>query len=576
MQNSTNSPISFSYSYSPDIWPALITLALVIFLGAYSWRRRHIPAAKPFAIACVLGGLWALGAILELSAVNFSNKVFWVKFQAIWQLPVAATITCFVLRYAGLGRWLTHRNYVFLFLFPLLSVLLMVTNDSHYLIWTGFRMNGHVTVSPGRLFWAFISYGILLGLFNLFVLVWLAISSPVHRWPVAIMLVGQMVGRLGYTLDKLGTGLLGPGESVLLVVGVVSVAYALAFLRFHAIDPIAAARKAVMNQMNEGLFVIDLERRILDANPMAAAILGISENSLRGKPLTEVMPIDAGLITQLENQETGPTEIILEKENSTRHYNLNLTKLRGRHDELIGQLLLLHDVTEQKRAQAQIIEQQRVVATLRERERLARELHDGIGQVLGYVSMQVQTALKWVRDGDKEKAESIMGRIAEVSKDVHADVRESILSLRAGSDQNWSLIPTLKKYIDRFQANYGIRIDFSISDGIGENTFDSAVEVQVLRVIQEAMTNCRKHSGAHYLKIGVELDGSKASITINDDGKGFDADQFEHGDSGHFGLVFMRERMEQIGGSLEIDSIPGGGTVLKLDIPIQKQSEDSI
>jgi two-component system sensor histidine kinase DegS len=138
------------------------------------------------------------------------------------------------------------------------------------------------------------------------------------------------------------------------------------------------------------------------------------------------------------------------------------------------------------------------------------------------------------------------------------------------------LIPTLKKYIDRFQANYGIRIDFSISDGIGENTFDSAVEVQVLRVIQEAMTNCRKHSGAHYLKIGVELDGSKASITINDDGKGFDADQFEHGDSGHFGLVFMRERMEQIGGSLEIDSIPGGGTVLKLDIPIQKQSEDSI
>jgi PAS domain S-box-containing protein len=356
---------------------------------------------------------------------------------------------------------------------------------------------------------------------------------------------------------------------------VVTSAYAFALLRFHAIDPIAAARKAVLQQMNEGLFVVDVEGGILDVNPMAATVLGTPANKLRGKPITKVMPIDARLITQLENQKTEPTVITLRNDNSARQYNLNLTKLRGRHDETIGQLLLLHDVTGQKKAQAQIIEQQRVVATLQERQRLARELHDGIGQILGYVSMQVQTALKWVRDGNKEKAESIMGRIVEVSKDAHAEVRESILSLRAGSDQNWSLIPTLNKYIDRFQANYGIRTELSISDGIGENTFDSAVEVQILRVIQEAMTNCRKHSGAHCLKIGVELDGSKASITISDDGKGLDVGQFEHGESGHFGLVFMRERMEQIGGSFKIDSIPEGGTILKLDAPIREQLEDS-
>ena len=79
MQGSGNSPISFSYSYSPDIWPALITLALVIYLGTYSWRRRNIPAAKPFTIACVLGGLWTFGVILELSALNFSTQIFWVR-----------------------------------------------------------------------------------------------------------------------------------------------------------------------------------------------------------------------------------------------------------------------------------------------------------------------------------------------------------------------------------------------------------------------------------------------------------------------------------------------------------------
>jgi PAS domain S-box-containing protein len=569
MQGSGNSPISFSYSYSPDIWPALITLALVIYLGTYSWRRRNIPAAKPFTAACFLGAVWTLGVILEISAVDFSTKIFWVKFTAIWQLPTGATIACFILQYAGLGRWLTRRNYFLLFLFPLLSVLVMVTNDSHHLIWTGFRMNGNVVASPGKLFWVFNSYVYLLGIFNLAVLFWLAISSPGHRYPVAMIVFGQIMARVGYTLDKLDA--IGPGESVLLVFGVVTTAYALALVRFDAIDPIAAARKAVLQQMNEGLFVIDVDKHILDANPMAAAILGISANSLRGKPLTEVMPIDEGLIAQLGNQKIGPAEIILDMDKSARQYDLNLTKLKGRHGEVIGQLLLLHDVTEQKRAQAQLLEQQRVVAALQERERLSRELHDGIGQILGYVSMQVQTALKWLRDGNKDRAESLMERIVEVAKESHADVRESIHNLRTGSDPDWSLIPALKKYIDRFQANYGIRTELSIPDGILDNTFDPAAGVQLLRVIQEAMTNCRKHSDAHFLKVGVELDGDRAYITVSDDGHGFDLEQLEHGEPGHFGLAFMRERMEQIGGTLMIDSMPGGGTVLKLDVPIRKQ-----
>jgi len=573
MEGSGDSPMSWPYSYTSDIWPALITLALAIYLGSYTWRRRNIPAARPFIIGCFLGGIWTLGVILELLAVDFPTKVFWEKFQAIWQLPLAAVMTCFVFQFAGLGWWLTRRKYMLLFLFPLASVLLMVTNDFHHLVWTGFQMNRHVVASPGRLFWVLNSYVYLLGPINIVVLVRLAISSPGHRLPVAIIISGQIFARVGYTLYKLQV--IGPGESILLVIGVVAVAYALAFIRFHVIDPVAAARKAVRQQMGEGLFVLDSQGRIVDANPMAASILGTSENSLRHRHLAEVMPIDADLLEQSENKNIGETEIILGREDSARQYNLNLTRMIGRHGEVIGQLLLLHDVTEQKRAQTQILKQQSVVATLKERERLARELHDGIGQILGYVSMQVQTALKWMRDGNKEKAESLLGRIVEVSKDAHADVREAILSLRTGSDQNWSLMPALKKYIDRFQANYGIRTELSISDGIGDNTFDPAAEVQLFRVIQEAMTNCRKHSDARFLKVGVAVDESKANITISDDGKGIDAGRIERGDSGHFGMVFMRERMEQIGGSLKIDSTPGGGTVLRLDVPIHKKSGES-
>jgi signal transduction histidine kinase len=159
----------------------------------------------------------------------------------------------------------------------------------------------------------------------------------------------------------------------------------------------------------------------------------------------------------------------------------------------------------------------------------------------------------------------------EVAKDAHADVRESIIDLRSASGREWSFIPALKKFIDKFQSNYGIRTELWLSKEIGENTFDPMVEFQLFRVIQEALTNSRKHSGAHTLRVIMGLDGNKACITITDDGDGFDADQLKSCGSSHFGLIFMRERMEQIGGSLKINSIPGGGTILKLGVPIREQ-----
>ena len=533
-----------------------------------------MPAAKSFAVACIFGGLWALGVIGEISATELANKVLWIKFQALWKVPVTTAITCFVLQYAGLGHRLTTRTYVILVLMALVSTLLSATNDFHHLIWTGFQVKQRIIMSPTRLHWFFHSYIYLLGFINLVVLVRLAVISPSHRLPVAIILAGQIIGRVGYTLFRLDPNLVGPGEAVFFIVGVGSLGYALAILCFHAIDPVAPARRAALEQMSEGMFVLDLEGRIADVNPMAAAMLGIPKSILRQKLLTEVIPIQTGVLERLESGEPGPAEITLSKDNSDRQYTLNLTPLRGRRRESIGRLLLLHDVTEQKRAQARILEQKGVVAALREREHLARELHDGISQVLGYVNVQVQTSLKRLRDGDNGKADSLLERTLAVTRDAHADIRESILGLRSSSDQQWSFIPVLQKYIAGFQKNYGIHTELSLGDGIGENTFDPAAEVQLLRVIQEALTNARKHSGAQNLRVSLERNDGRASITISDDGHGFDAGRLQPGDGNHFGLLIMRERMAQIGGALQIESSPGGGASLRLDIPVRDRGRE--
>jgi len=107
-----------------------------------------------------------------------------------------------------------------------------------------------------------------------------------------------------------------------------------------------------------------------------------------------------------------------------------------------------------------------------------------------------------------EKAESLLKRLAEVAKEAHADVRESILNLKAGSAQGWDFLTTLRRYLEEYQHYYEIHTELVLKDGLKENPFKPDTEVQLLRVIQEAMTNARKHSRAHNVSVTMDKEGN--------------------------------------------------------------------
>lgn len=83
--------MTWSYSYTPEIWPAIVTLVLMVHLGQCSWRRGHIPGARLFAVACAVCSPWIVGVIMEISAVAIATQVFWRQFQAVWPLAAVAT-----------------------------------------------------------------------------------------------------------------------------------------------------------------------------------------------------------------------------------------------------------------------------------------------------------------------------------------------------------------------------------------------------------------------------------------------------------------------------------------------------
>ena len=563
-----------SYAYDGYLWPSFLAMLLIASLGWHGWRHRKVPGALPFTVACLFGVAWSFGTMLESAALDPDVKVFWLRFATLWQLPLVTAATCFVLQYAGLNRWLTRRTLILLAVPPLLVMALILTDGLHHLAWTGFSLvGGGVDPTLGPALSGALAYSYLLFLLNIVVLLWLFVRSPRHRGPVALMVLAQVGARILFEFGVIRLGFPRQWDPDPFVLVTTFGLYAVVLFRFHVLDPISFARPAALDQMKEGIVVVDVEGRIVDANPSAERTLGESVANLRARTVSEVLPIEDVPAGRDNGGAAVESEFEAGSGAETRHYVMEATPLKDRRGHMLGRLLLLHDVTGQRRAQERLLEQERVVATLQERERLARELHDSVGQILGYLSLQAQTVRKRMRDGDTEKADFLLSRLTDVAQHAHADVRESILALRAASSKDWSFLPTLGRYLHDFRTQYGVRAELAVGDGVTEETFPPNAGVQLLRVIQEALTNARRHGCACSVCVAIELRGDQACITVSDDGCGFDPALLQPDGDGHFGLTFMRERMAQIAGSVTVDSRPGAGTCVRLLAPVPKEQE---
>lgn len=216
---------------------------------------------------------------------------------------------------------------------------------------------------------------------------------------------------------------------------------------------------------------------------------------------------------------------------------------------------------------AQLFQQLRYLATLEERDRLAREMHDNLAQALGYLNVKASITDDLLSSGKIDQAQESLSEMKKVTKLVYTDVREAIFNLRTTTSFRIGLLPTLEEYLAEYQAHYGVDTRLVIENGDARG-FSPEVASQLLRIIQEALTNVRKHASARKVLIRYNQVDSQVCISIEDDGRGFDMGAAGEEERQHFGLQIMSERAESISGSLEIDSHPGQGTRVIIRAPL--------
>jgi signal transduction histidine kinase len=203
---------------------------------------------------------------------------------------------------------------------------------------------------------------------------------------------------------------------------------------------------------------------------------------------------------------------------------------------------------------------QRVVeAQEQERARLARELHDETGQALTSILLGLKSLEEAV---DTDEGRASVAALRELVVTTLRDVRGLAVELRPAALDDFGLVPALERLADTFREKTGL--DVALEAQLGDGRLDPTLETTLYRIVQEALTNVLKHAEAQHVSISlVRKDGSVAAV-VEDDGRGFTP---EAPPREALGLIGMRERVGLVGGRISIESAPGAGTTLAVEVP---------
>lgn len=308
--------------------------------------------------------------------------------------------------------------------------------------------------------------------------------------------------------------------------------------------------------------------------PLVALVLLVSLLSIIGLPILFqaiiINPLQA-LVQGVEQVEAGDLDVEVPIANEdeigqvTRTFNRMVAAVRD------VELTLETEVVKRTH---ELAESQRQLGAIEERERIGREIHDDLGQIMGYIQLQGEAASARLRQNEPEQVQTILTEMTTVAHEAHDRVRQYILGIRTGqTEQPVDFWTALDAFLALAQERYDLIIELTADPNLRADwRLTPAVETQLLRIVQEGITNVYKHAHATLVQIIITSDDDWLTLILKDNGDGFDVPEKTAVSDEHFGLKIMQERAESVNGRLQISSTPKQGTQLHLQLPCARKA----
>jgi diguanylate cyclase (GGDEF)-like protein/PAS domain S-box-containing protein len=305
------------------------------------------------ALAMMAIAQWALGSAAEILAVDIPTKISWSKVCYLGGVSTPVLFLILALQYNHLERWLTRRNILLVFIVPVITLLLALTNEWHSLIWNSYTpspvVKNMILYGHGLWFWiGAVGYSYLAIIVATGLLIWGSLRFPRAYRNQAISLVfGGLFAWAGSLIYILRLSPLPGLELTPIALTITGITYALAIFQFRLLDLVPVARDVLVDTMRDGVLVIDELHRIVDINPAARQLFSITHLAGVGRPAEDTLSIWPQLAPLVNQPVEGHMEIALHS-TSHRTFDMSVSPIPITQANLSGHLIILRDITDRK------------------------------------------------------------------------------------------------------------------------------------------------------------------------------------------------------------------------------------
>jgi diguanylate cyclase (GGDEF)-like protein/PAS domain S-box-containing protein len=338
--------------YSVPLWIASFAGAL---LARYAWHFRKFVGAKPFAGLMVAVAIWCLGYGFEIAAPGFSSKLWWAKIQYLGIVSVPLFWLVYTIDFTGNSWWLSSRIQRLLLIFPSITLLLAWTNEWHGLIWKQVQLNTQgpatdLTIVYGSWFWLNIAYSYALILVGTVLLIRFVLRSRgLFHMQARTLLIAALIPWLGNAIYVFRLNPVPDLDLTPFAFTITGLVIAWGVLRLQFLDIVPIARQAVIESMDDEVFVLDSSNRIVDINPAAQALMK-DDPGIIGLPAAEVFQHYPDLVARFQHPQETREVLTMRCRESDIVYEVHISPLYDRRVNYSGRLIMLHDITEREQA----------------------------------------------------------------------------------------------------------------------------------------------------------------------------------------------------------------------------------
>lgn len=560
------------YQYIPQILPLIISGIVTIFLGIIVvLGQRTSKTTFIFAINMFVVTLWSLPNALEMMAVNLPTKLFWANIQyfAYCYSPITLLALCMVI--TGYDKWIKSKKIFLLAVLPTIIVILVWTNHFHGLIRHDVHLlnNGMFLVimkKYGAAFYVHALYSHIINIISMILLIRSALfNKVVYRKQTVAMVIAANLIIIPNIMYILGWSPFKYDVTPIFFVpaGLITM---WAIFRYKLFNLVPVIRASVMETMDTGIMVLDLQDRILDINPAFIKMIEMSKVKYYEERVEDLFSSLPEFIEACKNHGMLQLEFTINQ----KVYDTLFSPLKDEKGNPIGRLAVIHDITEKKQSQQEFLRQQWMLAGVKERERMARDMHDNLGQLLGFINLQAQGIRQELINSEVDIVSDKLDKLIEVTQMAHKEIRNYIADARTTVNSEQDFITEFQKIIDLLKAQSILNISLDIPHKLAGEELKPYQWINILNIIKEALNNIQKHAQAKNVKISIRTEGKQMIVVIDDDGKGFDVLHKGNNIKAGFGLGIMNERAREINGKISIESVNGRGTRVILNVPLEK------